>query len=440
METKIKRTGDKYVITLELPYVEWTKEQDAAFRALAGKFKIQGFRPGKAPRSVIEKQYGADIFTDEARKRLLSRAYSEVLNENPQIKPIDSPEIEELERKECENENSDATVGEDDAISFTITVDVEPEVTPGKYTGIKIKKSDAKVGDVEIDDFLATQAKMRSRQIAADSGHKIAVGDTAVIDFAGSVDGEEFDGGTAAGHNLEIGSNSFIDNFEDQLVGHCVGERVEVNVTFPEKYHAENLSGKKALFVVDIKNILRREIPEISDTFAKEASEFDNLADWKADIRNRLNESALARVESEVKNELLKKIIEASNVEIPEKMIQMKLAEIMEDMEAQLAHQGATIEMYAEYMKMPIDKLMETQRENAVRGVKARLVLNAIIARENIEVTEDELAAKIDEIAAQYDKDAAKKFKNDAARLEWLREDLRFEKLMKWLLDNNAIN
>jgi len=426
METKIKREGNKYVVNLEVARDEWDKEQDAAFRSISGKFRVQGFRPGKAPRSVVEKQYGADVFAEEAMNRLLSRVYARILSENPNIRPIDRPDID------LKGDTKDGGVG------FVISVDVQPEFTLGQYTDIEIKKGVATVADGEVDDFLATQSKMRMRQIATGKEHKIANGDIAVIDFTGSIGGVEFDGGKGVNHELEIGSKSFIDGFEEQLVGHSDGDHVEVNVTFPEKYHAENLAGKEALFVVDIKNVLRREFPEINDVFAKEASEFDNLSDWKNDIRRKLEVNAIARVESEVRNELLKQIIEGTKVDIPEKMIQMKLGEIMEDMRMQLAQQGATIEMYAQYIKQPVEKIMESQRENAVKATKAHLVLNAIIAKEAIEVTDQEINSKVDEIAAQYDPKAAKKFK-DATNLEYIREDLRFEKLIKWLLANNNI-
>lgn len=425
METEIKKAEGKYIIDLIFSKQEFEKEQDAVYKATAGRFKVQGFRPGKAPRSVIEKQYGEDVFTEEAINKMLSREFARVLGENPHIKPIDRPGIEQ---KKGHTEN----------LHFKVVVDVEPEFTVGKYTGLDIKCSEAKVADVEIDDFLKEQVKMRARQIPAEKGHKITNGDVVVIDFVGSVDGVEFAGGKADGHELEIGSKSFIDTFEDQLVGKAVGERVNVNVMFPEKYHAENLAGKKALFVVDIKAVLIREFAKIDDNFAKEASEFDNLETWKKDIRAKLIESAKARVETEAKNELLKLIIEGTKIEIPEKMIDRKLAEIMEDMEGQLAQQGATVEMYAQHMNMSVDKIMETQRENAARSVKARLVLDAIIAKEKVTVTDTDVKAKVDEIVAKYGKDAAKQFK-DPAQLEWIREDLRFEKLMAWLMKNNKL-
>ena len=426
METKIEKAKGQYKIKMTLSKAEWDKEVQKAYEATAGKYKVQGFRPGKAPRGVIEKNYGEGVFVEDAMNKLLSREYSKVLKENPAIKPIDRPEINVS----------------DDFLEIKIAVDVEPEFTLGKYTGLQVKRGvgAGAVTDKEVEIVLADQAKVRSRQVAADKGHKIANGDIAVINFVGSVDGVEFEGGKADKFELEIGSHSFIDTFEEQLVGKAVGESVNVNVKFPEKYHAVNLAGKAALFVVDITNILRKEIPAIDDAFAKEASEFDNLADWKKGIRAKLEESAKARAESETKNELLKLIIEGTKMEIPVKMIDMKLAEIMHDMEQQLAQQGATVEMYAAQMNMPMDKLMETQRTNAERTVRARLVLDAIIAKEGIEVSDDDVKAKIEEISEKYNKDAAKIFKKDAAQLEMLREDLRFEKLMGWLMEKNKVS
>ena len=425
METKIEKLKGKYKVKLTLKKDEWEKEIQKTYEATAGKYKVQGFRPGKAPRGVIEKTYGEGVFIEDAMNKLLSREYQRVLAENPAIKPIDRPEIDVS----------------DDFSVIDIVIDVEPEFTLGKYKGLQVKRNVIPVTEKDVETLLGDQAKMRSRQIAADKGHKIVKGDVAVINFVGSVDGVEFEGGKGDKFELEIGSNQFIDTFEEQLVGKTIGERVNVNVKFPEKYHAANLAGKKALFVVDITNILRREVPEINDAFAKEASEFDNLADFKKDIRTKLEESAKARAESEVKNELLKLIIEGVKIEIPKKMVDMKLAEIMQDMEQQLAQQGATVEMYCQQMNMPMEKLMETQRANAERTVRARLVLDSIIAKEGIQVSDEELKEKIDEICAKYshDKGAVKKFKEDVVRLEMLREDLRFEKLITWLMENNVI-
>lgn len=425
MKTEIKKGDGKYTIDLVFSNEEFEKEQNDVYKASAGRFKIQGFRPGKAPRSVIEKQYGKDVFAEDAINQMLSREFARVLRDNPNIRPVDRPDIEQ----------KDST---GDELHFVLVVDIEPEFTLPKYTGLEIKRGEAKVADVEIDDFLREQAKIRSRQVPAEKGHKIVKGDIAVIDFAGSVDGVPFDGGKAEGHELEIGSNSFIDTFEDQLIGKTVGECVNVNVTFPTKYHAENLAGKKALFVVTIKAVSRRELAKIDDNFAKEASEFNNLADWKKDIRAKLEESAKSRVDTEVKNQLLKLIIEGAKFNIPEKMIGRKMAEIMEDMEKQLAQQGATIEMYAKHVNMTVDKIMETQRENAVRSVRARLVLDAIIEKEKITVTDADLKAKIDDMTAKFGKGVAKQLK-DPAQLEWIREDMRFEKLMAWLMKNNKI-
>jgi trigger factor len=423
METKIEKLKGKYKIKLTLTKDEWEACVQKAYEATAGKYKVQGFRPGKAPRGVIEKTYGDTVFVEDAMNKLLSREYSRILVENPAIKPIDRPEI---------NVSDDFSV-------IDIAVDVEPEFTLGKYTGLQVKRVVSEVTEGEVEKLLGDQARMRSRQVAADKGYKLAKGDVAVINFVGSVDGVEFEGGKGEKFELEIGSNQFIDTFEEQLVGKTIGERVNVNVKFPDKYHAANLAGKKALFVVDITNILRREVPVIDDTFAKEASEFGNLADWKKDIRVKLQENAKAKADSEVKNELLKIIIESAKIDIPEKMIEMKLAEIMQDMEQQLAQQGATVEIYAQHMNIPMEELMKSQRVNAERAVRARLVLDTIVEKEKITVTDEDVKAKIEEISAIYNKDAGKIFKKDAVQLEMLREDVRFEKLIKWLMENNKI-
>ena len=426
MELKINNKKDMFEFELSFGKDEFEREIDAAYVATAGRFSVQGFRKGKAPRGVIEKTYGAGIFTEEAMKTAFAREYNKILKDHPEIKPVDYPRVMDWKQEK------------DGVLKIIAEVDVEPEFALGKYTGFEVKKHKATVTDKDVDAFLENSSASRVRQVAADKGYKIKNGDVAVIDFVGSVDGTEFEGGKGDNHELEIGSKSFIDGFEEQLIGTESGKVIDVNVTFPKEYHAKNLAGKPAKFIVTVKNILLKQIPEINDQFAKESSEFDTLADWKKQIRENLQKAATERAEKEAENELLKKIIDQTKIDVPEKLVEMQLEGIMQDIEHRLSYQGMNLDLYAQYMGTTVDAMREQYRERAETSVKSRLVFDAIAEKEKITVSVEKMDEEVNRIATSAKKKPAEINKN-RAQMEWIEQNLKFDKILNFLKTNNKI-
>jgi len=404
--------------TIEFKFsaAEITAAEQKAFEKEGGKYTVQGFRKGKAPKRIIEQNYGP-VFSESAIEDLFSTAYIKYLSEHPEVKPIDHPSVDIKEK--------------DGGMMLTATIDVEPTFTLGKYKGLEIKKTKIEITDKEVDKFLAKTAAERARQIAADKNHKIEMGNIAVIDFSGFVDGKQFDGGTAQNHQLEIGSHSFIDTFEEQLVGHKIGDKIDVNVTFPAEYHAKELAGAKALFKVEVRNILVKHLPAIDDKLAKEASEFNTLDEFKKDIKNRLETQAIAEVKREDENALLKTVVGQTKIEIPAKMTEQQLGYIMHDLEQKLG--GVSVQQYAQYIGMPFEQFVEMQRAQAEMGVKSRLVFDAIITKEKLSVSAEEIDAKVKQVGAKIDK-------NDKRQLAYIEQDLLFDKLVGLLRKENKFS
>ncbi len=365
MELKKETKKNQVVLTMVFDKKEWEDATELAYKKNAGKYKLAGFRAGKAPRKMIEQQYGEGIFMDDAVQELFSS------NFDKDIKLIDYPHL-------------DFDFTKEGGIKLVATCDIEPEVKLGKYKGLEIKKTEVKVAEKDVEEYLKRMQSTRAKQISADKDYKLANGDIAVIDFKGSVNGEYFEGGEAKNHQLEIGSHSFIDNFEEQLIGLTIGQEKDIMVTFPKEYHAENLKGQKAKFEIKVNNILKKELPEINDVFAKEISEFETLKDLKSDLKKKMTEQATKQAEFADEEKLFNAIADAAEVEIPDVMIQRHLDEMMNDMAQKLSMQGATIEMYAQYMNTTVEKMREEQKEIAKKQVKLRLVIDAIIQKEKL--------------------------------------------------------
>ena len=365
MDKKTTKQKNQATVVMTFNKEEWDNAIESAYKKNAGKYKVAGFRAGKAPRKMVEQQYGAGIFVEDAIQDLFANNFGD------ELKLIDYPHI-------------DFEFTEDGGLKLTAKCDVEPEVTLGQYTGLEIKKTEVKVGDKEVNDYLNRLQATRAKQVAADKEHAVANGDIAVIDFKGSVDGKYFEGGTAKNYELEIGSHSFIDNFEDQLVGMKMGESRDVNVTFPENYHVEDLKNAKAKFEVTLNNIMIKEMPALDDEFAKEVSEFDNMKDFKADILKKITEQATKQAEYADEEKLFEKIMDNAKVEIPDKMIHDYAHAMIHDMEHKLAAQGASLEMYAQFMGTTVEKIHDEQHEIAAKQVKMRLVMDAIVEKEQL--------------------------------------------------------
>ena len=365
MDKKVTKQKNQATVVMTFDKNEWEAANENAYKKNASKYKIAGFRAGKAPRKMIEQQYGAGIFVEDAIQDLFADNFGD------ELKLIDYPHL-------------DFEFTKDGGIKLTATCDIEPEVTLGQYKGLEIKKTEVKVGAKDVDAYLTRLQQTRAKQVAADKDHALANGEIAVIDFKGSVNGNYFDGGTAQNYELEIGSHSFIDNFEDQLVGMKIGEARDVNVTFPQNYHVENLKNAKAKFEVKLNNIMIKELPALDDQFAKEVSEFDNMKAFKDDILKKLTEQATKQAEYADEEKLFEKIMDNAKVEIPDKMIHDYAHSMIHDMEHQLAAYGANMEMYAQSMGTTVEKIHDEQHKLAAKQVKMRLVMDAIVEKEHL--------------------------------------------------------
>lgn len=421
------RSKEKNNLEVEIVISEkkWEESLQKAYEETKNKYSVQGFRRGKAPRKVIEKQYGESVFFDYALEIAFADEYNEFLDKNLEIEPIAQPDvrIEKFEKS---------------GIVLVASAPLMPEVELGSYTGLTVERGKEKVKKADVEAELKSVAERQARFV--ESTKPAELGDFATIDFAGSVDGEIFEGGTAQGYRLELGSHSFIDNFEDQLVGTAVGEEKDVNVTFPENYHEKSLAGKKAVFKVVVQKIEKKEIPEITDEFAANVSEFENLEDYKKDIEKRLSQKLEQEKERKVENDLLEKIVQSSKVEIPEILVERQLDIFIRDLETRLSFQGLKLEEYLDYVGTNVSDLRKERREQAEQTVKTRLVLEALVKKENMVVSEEELDSALKETAERYKKTVEEYKKSlDDRTIAYYQNDILMKKLLDFLKSNNNI-
>ena len=390
MSVKSVKTNEDKKVELEIAVSaeDFNKAVDAAFQKNGKKINVPGFRKGKAPRKMIEKMYGEGMFFEEAVNNTYPAAYQAAVEEAG-IEPVDRADIEVME------------VSKENGYTFKATVTVKPEVTLEGYKGIEVEKKISVVTADELDAEIGRQREQGARVIAVE-GRTAANGDTAVIDFEGFVDGVAFEGGKGTDYPLELGSNSFIPGFEDQVVGHNAGETFEVNVTFPENYQAEELKGKAAMFQVTVKELKMKELPELDDEFAKDVSEFDTLEELKADISKKLQEKKDEQSDTDVENKLMEAVANKMVVEIPECMFDARVDEMLRDFEYRLQSQGMDLKNYLQYTGMELDAFRKTFRPQAEAQVKTRLALEKIVELEKIEPTSDEVEAEFLNIAQQY--------------------------------------
>lgn len=410
-------------LTVEVPAEEVEKALQAAYMKEKNKISIPGFRKGKVPRAMIEKMYGAAVFYEEAANILIQDNYAAAMEESKED-IVSRPTIDVVQ------------IEAGKPFIFTAEVAVRPEVTLGKYKGVQVTKIDTTVTDEEVEAALEKEQQKNSRTVTV-TDRPAANGDTAVIDFEGFVDGVAFEGGKGENHPLEIGSHSFIDTFEDQLVGHNIGDEVEVNVTFPEKYQAADLAGKPAVFKVKINEIKTKELPELNDEFASEVSEFDTLAEYKEDLRKHLEVEKENEAKRTKEDEALKKIIDKSTMELPEAMIETQCENMINEFAQRIAQSGLSMEQYMQFSGMTIDGLKEQVRPEAETRIKSSLVLEQIAKDENIEVSEDEINAEIEKMAAQYgmEADKLKEYLGDAEK-ESIKRDLAVTKAVDLIMEN----
>lgn len=381
-------------LTIEVSAEEFNAAIDKAYKKNRNRIAMPGFRKGKAPRAMIEKMYGAGIFYEDAANIIIPDAYENAAKES-ELEIVSQPEIavEQIEK--------------DKEFIFTATVATKPEVTLGDYKGIEVEKKTAEVTDEELTAEIDRVRESNSRMITVDD-RATQDGDTVVIDFDGYVDGEQFQGGKAENYTLVLGSHSFIDNFEDQLVGKNIGDEVEVNVTFPEKYQAEELQGKPAVFKVKINEIKVKELPELDDDFAQDVSDFDTLDEYKNDLKSKLLENKEAALKREKEETVIGKIIDNAQMEIPEPMVDMQTRQMAQEFAQRIQSQGLSLEQYMQFTGMTQQKMIDELKPQALKRIQSRLVLEAVVAAENIEISDEDVNKEIEEMAAMYQMEADK--------------------------------
>ncbi len=405
-------------LTISVSAEEFEKGMQKAYEKNKSKMNVPGFRKGKVPRQMLEKLYGPSVFYEDAANALIPDAYAGAAEES-KLDIVSQPEIDVTQIEKGKE------------FIFTATVAVKPEVKLGEYKGVAIEKVSVEVTEEEVAAELDRTREQNSRTVTVE-GRPVADKDVAVIDFDGYVDGVAFEGGKGENYSLTIGSHSFIDTFEDQLIGKNVGDEVEVNVTFPEDYHAEELKGRPAMFKVVIKEIKAKELPELDDEFAQDVSEFDTLEEYKEDVKKNLIERRTKNAEREKEARAVEKAVENAEFDVPEAMIQYQVRQMAEEFAQRMAQQGMSIEQYMQYTGMTPDKLFDDMRPEAEKRVKNGLVLEAIAAAEKIEATDEDFEEELKNMASMYQMDVEKiKELLDDATAEQMKKDIAINKAVK---------
>ena len=405
-------------LTITVSAEDFEKSLQEAYNKNKNKISVPGFRKGKVPRAMIEKMYGAGIFYEDAANHAIPGAYSDVAEECG-LDIVSQPEIDITQIEKGKE------------FIFTATVAVKPEVTLGKYLGVEIPAVDTKV---TADDVKAELEKVREQnsRLVEVTTRGVKDKDQTIIDFEGFIDGVPFEGGKGTDYALTIGSHSFIDTFEEQLIGAKIGKEVEVNVTFPDNYHAENLAGKPAMFKVTVKEIKVKELPKLDDEFAQDVSEFDTLADYKADIKKNLTEKKKDAAKKEKEMRAVDAAVENATIEVPELMVKTQVNRMVEDFAQRLQSQGLSIDQYIKYVGGSPEQFIETMRPEALKRIKNGLVLEAVVKAENIEVADADVEAEIEKMAAAYgmEVDKVKEFIGDEEKNQ-IRQDLAVQKAVE---------
>ena len=375
-------------LTIEVSSEEFENAIAKAYKKNKNKISMPGFRKGKAPRAMIEKMYGKGIFYEDAANSIIPDAYADAAKES-ELEIVAQPEIDVTQ------------IESGKPFIFTATVALKPEVTLGEYKGIEVEKKEVEVTDEEVEAEINKVRESNARMLDIDD-RATQDGDTVLIDFDGYVDGKQFEGGKADDYSLVLGSHSFIDNFEEQLVGKNIGDDVEVKVTFPENYQAEELQGKPAVFKVKIKEIKVKELPELDDDFAQDVSNFDTIAEYKEDLKKKLTENKEEALKREREEAVIGKIIENAQMDIPEQMVDAQTRQMTQEFAQRLSSQGLSIDQYMQFTGLTPQKMIEELKPQALKRIQSRLVLEAVVAAENIETTEEELDKEIENMASMY--------------------------------------
>lgn len=422
----VKKEGNKVTLKITVDNNKFEEAVNKAYNKTKGKYNIPGFRKGKAPKVVIETQYGKGVFYNDAIDMLFPEVYPEAIKEL-NIDPIDRPDLDIEE------------ISKDNGLVMVVNVEVKPEFELGAYKGIEISKVDNTVSEEDVEARLNEMVN-RNARLTSVEGKTLENGDTAVIDFEGFENGVAFEGGKGENYNLVIGSNTFIPGFEDQLVGKKAGEEVEVNVTFPETYHAENLAGKPVVFNVKVNDVKVKEVPALDDEFAKDTTEFETLAELRADVKTKLEEQAKNAADAEMRNALVEKVSANTEVEVPEAMVQHQIDNMLMELNYQLQYQGLNLQQLLEMTGRGLEELREERRADAVRLVKSSLVLEAIAEKENVEANDADVDAELEKMAAMYNMEVEKiKSSLRETDIEDIKGQIKIRKTLDLLVENATI-
>ena len=410
-------------LTIEVSAEEVEKALQAAYLKERSKISLPGFRKGKVPRQMIEKMYGPEVFYDEAANRMISEAYAKAYDES-ELEIASQPTIDIVQLEKGKS------------FIFTAEVAVKPEVKLGEYKGLEVDKVSTRVTQKEVDAKIQEEAEKNAREVVV-TDRPVADGDEVILDFEGFVDGEAFEGGKGENYPLTIGSGSFIPGFEEQLVGAEAEKEVEVKVTFPEDYHAEELKGKEAVFKCTVHEIKAKELPEIDDEFAAEVSEFDTLEEYKADVKAKIKEQKAADGKRNQEDQAVEQAVKNAEYEIPQPMIDTQTTQMVEDFAQRIQSQGITLEQYFQFTGLTAEKMMEDMKPQAIKRIETRLVLEAIAKAENIEITDEKVDEELAKMAESYNMEVEKlkEFMGENEKKQ-MKEDLAVQEAVTFLVEN----
>lgn len=410
-------------LTIEVPADDLEKALQSAYMKQKNKISLPGFRKGKVPRQMIEKMYGAEIFYDDAANELIPKAYAEAYDE-AELDIVSRPEINVVQ------------IEKGKPFIFTADVATKPEVTLGEYKGLEIEKVSTRVTQKEVDAKIQEEAEKNARTITV-TDRPVQDGDEVILDFEGFVDGVAFEGGKGENYPLTIGSGSFIPGFEDQLVGAEAEKEMEVKVTFPEDYHAEDLKGKEAVFKCTVHEIKAKELPEIDDEFAAEVSEFDTLEEYKADIKAKIKDQKASEGKRKQEDQAVDAAVKNAQYEIPQPMIETQVMQMADDFAQRIQSQGISLEQYFQFTGMTADKMMDELRPQAIKRIETRLVLEAIAKAENIEISDEKLDEELAKMAESYkmEVDKLKEFMGENEKKQ-MKEDMAVQEAVTFLVEN----
>ena len=405
-------------LTITVPAETFNKAITQAYKKMKNQISIPGFRKGKAPRKMIEKMYGAEVFYEDAANSIIPDAYAKAADECG-LELVSQPKINVTQLEAGK------------PFIFEAVVATKPEVELGQYKGVEVTKADTEATDADVEEELKRVQEQNSRTVAV-TDRAVKDGDNTVIDFEGFVDGVAFEGGKGTDYPLTIGSHSFIDTFEDQIIGMNIGDEKEINVTFPEEYHVDDLKGKPAMFKVSVKEIKEKQLPELNDEFAQDVSDFDTIAEYKDDLKNKIADRKSREAKAKQEDEAIAKIIEDSKMDIPDAMVDTQVNRMVEDFAQRLQQQGLSVEQYFQYTGMTADKIMEEMKPEAVKRIQSRLVLEAVVKAENIETSEEDFEAELKKMAETYkmELDQIKEFMGDYEKKQ-IKEDLAIQKAIE---------